>query len=89
MKKLFLVLAIALLSVSCTENSRAKNFGGTAKLEVPCGQRVTNITWKAEELWYSTVPMEEDYKPQTHTFREESSFGIMEGSYLLIEKKCQ
>lgn len=89
MKKIFLLLAVVLISFSCTENSRAKNFGGTAKLEVPCGQKVTNITWKAEELWYSTVPMQEGDEPQTHTFREESSFGIMEGSYLLIESKCE
>jgi len=83
----FIFLSIAFL-MSCTENSRAKKFGGTAKLEVPCNQRVTNITWKGEELWYSTLPMEENYVPQTHNFREESSFGLFEGNYLLIETKC-
>lgn len=76
------------MSLSCTENSRAKKYGGTATLEVPCGERVTNITWKDDQLWYSTVPMEDDYIPKTQTFREESSFGIIKGKYVLIETKC-
>ena len=88
MKKVILVLAIAMM-FSCTENSRAKRFGGEAKLDVPCGQKVINITWKESELWYSTIPMEAGYVPVTHTFREESNFKIMEGSYLLIETKCK
>lgn len=88
MKKLLFCALIALTFSSCTENSRAKTFGGTAKLEVPCGQKVTNITWKGEELWYSTVPMEPGDTAKTHNFREESSFGLIEGNYLLIESKC-
>lgn len=84
-----IVLSLFILSLfSCTENQRARNLGGTAKVKIPCNQKVTNITWKEENLWYSTTPMEEGYTPQTHNFREESSFGLMEGNYLLIETKC-
>ena len=49
MKRLFLLATVLLLLLSlssCTENSRAKNFGGDATLDVPCGQMVQNITWK-------------------------------------------
>lgn len=87
MKKVFLLLSIAFL-FSCTQNGRAKKFGGTATLDVPCDQKVINITWKSEQLWYSTVPMEFGYEPQIHTFREESSFGVMEGKYILKETRC-
>lgn len=85
-------MIIAILSLflfSCTENSRAKKYGGTANLEVPCGERVTNITWKDDQLWYSTIPMEVGYSPKTHTFREESSFGVVEGKYILTETNCK
>lgn len=87
MKKLILLFSLALM-LSCTENQRVKSFGGTGKLNVPCGQKVVNITFKGEDLWYSTLPMEPDYVPKVHNFREESSFGIMEGNYLIIESKC-
>lgn len=89
MKRIIFILTMVFLLTSCTENSRARNYGGTAKLEVPCGERVTNITWKGDELWYSTLPMEEGYVPKTHSFREESSFGVIQGKYLLIESKCE
>jgi len=89
MKKLLLILfLIPLAFTSCTKNQRAKSFGGDAELKVPCNQMVTNITWKKEELWYSTVPMTDNYAPKTHTFREESSFGMIEGTYTLIECIC-
>lgn len=94
--KLLQILGIGILSLfivysvsSCTDNQRAKNFGGSGRLEVPCGHKVINITWKKDQLWYSTIPMEEGYIPQVHTFREHSSFGMLEGKYLLIEKKCK
>lgn len=89
MKNLMIIGILSLFMFSCTENSRAKHFGGTAKLDVPCGQKVQNITWKDNELWYSTVPMEAGYKPQVHTFSEESSWGMMEGAYKLTESKCK
>lgn len=89
MKRIFILAVLVLFLTSCTQNRRAKTFGGEATLEVPCGQKVTNITWKEDELWFSTIPMESDYTPKVHTFREESSFGIMEGSYLLTETRCK
>ncbi len=90
MKRLFLLATVLLLSLSsCTENSRAKAWGGDATLDVPCGQMVGNITWKDDQLWYSTTPMPEGYVPQTHILREESSFGMMEGTYTLKESRCK
>ena len=89
MKNLLIIGILSLFMFSCTENTRAKNFGGTAKLEIPCGQKIQNITWKNSQLWYSTTPMEVGYEPQVHTFTEESSFGVWEGSYELTESKCK
>jgi|TARA_R110000851_G_scaffold47424_1_gene115091 hypothetical protein len=89
MKNLMIIGILSLFMFSCTENSRAKTFGGTAKLAVPCGQKVLNITWKDNELWYSTVPMEAGYTPRVHTFSEESSWGVMEGNYVITESNCK
>lgn len=88
MKKILMFLLVVFAAASCTENSRARNFGDTADIEVPCGQKVSNITWKKDQLWYSTVKAEKGYIFKTHNFREESSWGLLEGNYILKEKPC-
>jgi len=85
MKKLLLVLSVVLMLGSCTENDRAKSFGGTMTIEVPKGNRVTNITWKKGDLWYSYRPYVNGEIPTTQTFIEESSMGIMEGKVIFKE----
>ena len=88
MKKLTLIAAaaIALLS-SCTSNEMAKNFGGTMKMDLPQGQKLVNITWKEDEVWYLTKPMTASDTAETYTFQEKSSYGMMEGTITIIEHK--
>lgn len=88
MKRILLFITLLTLLSSCTENSRARRFGGTANITVPCNQKVINITWKQSDLWFSTTPMENGYVPQTHNFQEESRFGLLEGNYILEETRC-
>lgn len=90
-KKHFLLVAIAIVMVltlfSCTENSRAKSFGGTAHITLPANQKLLNATWKDDNLWYLTRPMRDDETPETYTFSEESSWGIWEGAYIIKETR--
>jgi uncharacterized lipoprotein YehR (DUF1307 family) len=89
MRKLLFLLAV-IISVSltsCTENSRAKNFGGTATIELPKGQKLVTATWKDENLWYLTRPMRDDEVAEEYHFQEESSFGVWEGTYIIKETK--
>jgi len=81
----FLVLVVTLFS--CTENSRVKKWGGTGTLELPKGQKLVDLTWKGDQLWYLVRPMTEQDSVETYTFREESSFGIIEGAYQVIESR--
>lgn len=88
MKKIILSLAVITVALSsCTDNVRAKNWGGSMTIEVPPGNKVTNITWKKGDLWYSYRPFQEGESPVTQYFVEESSFGIMEGSVKFVESK--
>ena len=44
------------------------------------------ITWKdGGSLWYLTRPMREDEKPETHVFKQSSSYGIFEGTVTIVE----
>jgi hypothetical protein len=90
MKKVILIglLSIAtVISTSCTKNNRVKNWGGTATMHLPENQKLVTVTWKESELWYLTKPMTNEDVAETYEFREESSFGLMEGKYIIKESK--
>ena len=90
MKKITYLLTICFslsLLTSCTENLRAKSYGGSMTIELPKGTKVTNITWKKGDLWYSYRPMRENEKPENTIFVEQSMFGLMEGEVTFVESK--
>jgi hypothetical protein len=83
---IIVVVSMYLLG-SCTENRRAKTWGGTMRVELEKGQKLVHVTWKDSGLWYLTESMEEGYVPKTKTFQENSRFGVIEGKVLFIESK--
>ena len=53
--QLILILVTCLtLSSGCTENIRAKKFGGVMTIETKPGQKVVNATFKDSDLWILT-----------------------------------
>lgn len=91
MKKLgggIIILAVLVFSiVGCTEQQRARRYGGNATINLPPDTKLVTATWKGEDLWYLVRPMRPDEKPESHTFIESSSFGIIEGRVFIIEHK--
>lgn len=89
MKKVKMIcLGLLTLTITaCTENSRVKSFGGEATLNLPKGRKLVNITWKEDNLWYLTKSMTADDIAETYKFHEESSYGMMEGTYKIVETK--
>lgn len=87
MKKILSIILGVFLVTSCTENSRVKMFGGTGSIMLPRGKKLITVTWKDTQVWYLTRPMREDDKPETYQFQEESNWGVVEGTYNIIETK--
>lgn len=86
--RIVLVIILSLLLLSgCTENERAKMYGGTAKIYLEPGEKLVNVTWKDADLWYLTKPMNSNDVPETYTFVQESNFGIMKGKVIIIERR--
>ena len=79
MKKLLIVLVSALTLASCTDNERARRFGGTEEIALKRNEVVLNVTWKENEMWICT----EDTISGVVYFREKSSWGVMEGTVIL------
>lgn len=89
----FIMTVLIILSLvwlcSCTENTRARVWGGKLTIELPKGQKLVEATWKGDgnSLWYLTEPMDTEYTPKTKVFQEDSRFGVLEGKVIFIEKK--
>ena len=87
MKKLFLVVLSGMLLTSCTENERVKSWGGEGTIKLPKGKKLVNVTWKETQIWYLTRDMDSNDVAETYEFHEESSYGVIEGTYKIIETK--
>ncbi len=85
--KSILMLLVAATLFSCTKNERVKNFGGIATVNLPENQKLVNVTWKEDDLWYLTKEMTIADSAITYTFKEKSSYGIWNGAYIIIESK--
>ena len=72
---------------SCTQNQRAKRWGGTANYDLECNKKLVEVTWKGEEMWFLTRDMREGEIAETYKFNEESSYGLLEGTVVIKECK--
>jgi len=92
MKKMYgllgFLLVMFLISSSCTENKRARMYGGEMSVNVVPDQKVVNVTWKESNMWILTRPMNESDKPEIYSFSEKSKFGIWEGTIKIIETRA-
>lgn len=85
--KLTLLSILAFAITSCTQQQRARQFGGTATENLPSGRKLVVVTWKGDHLWLLTRPMRPDEKPEVYEFTESSSFGLLNGKVVITETK--
>ncbi len=74
-----MILVTMVVMSSCTENVRARHFGGTETLALKPNEKVLNVTWKDNEMWVCT----QDTITGVVYFREKSNWGVMEGTVIL------
>lgn len=86
-KTFFLSIVAALLISSCTQNEMAKEYGGVIEVDLPTHQKLVNVTWKDADLWYLTRPMKESEQAETYYLKEQSTYGLMQGTVILKETK--
>jgi hypothetical protein len=79
MKKLIFITITTLGLASCTDNQRAKHWGGTEEIQLKPNEVVLNVTWKESEMWICT----KDTTTGLTYFREKSNWGVMEGTVIL------
>jgi hypothetical protein len=58
MKKLLTIVGLlSIVAISSCDQTMARKYGGSTKINLPKGQKLVNITWKDSQLWYLTRPM--------------------------------
>jgi len=72
------------MAIGC-ENSIVRNFGGKMIIDLPPGEKLIEVTWKNDDLWYLTRPMRQGEVVESYTFQEKSTYGNFEGSVILKE----
>jgi len=75
MKKIIFTAFIALSFMSCTENERARAFGGNIVVQLNSDEELVNCTWKESSLWILT----KNKTTGAFVFREDSPYGMQEG----------
>lgn len=85
MKKILICL-VALCAVSC-ENYTTRKLGGTMTIDVEPGYKVTNATFKEDEIWYFIEPMDNSYTPKQKKLVEKSKYGALEGAIIFNETR--
>lgn len=86
LSRTFVIVMIGFCS-GCTPNQIAREYGGTVKVKVDPGYKVTSATWKGEDLFYFIEPMEDGYVPKEKKFVESSSYGILESTVIFKESR--
>lgn len=94
-KKLVAALIVAYLVsfslIGCSEQTQAqglvKNYGGSMEIKLDPNQKLEEVTWKDDSIWYLTRPMREDEEAEVHTFQQKTTCGVLEGTITVIEKK--
>lgn len=85
MKKILICL-LAIVAVGC-ENATTRYLGGTMSIDVEPGYKVTNATFKDEEIWYFVEPMDSTYVPSQKKLVEKSMCGALEGTIIFNETR--
>lgn len=79
MRKLTMVAITLLALASCTDNQRARSFGGNETIKIEPQEKFINITWKQNNLWVIV----QDTITGTIYAKEKSSFGVMQGKVII------
>jgi len=85
--KYYIIAFFTLISLnSCTEQQRARTFGGSSTIEIEPSKKFVNITWKENSIWVLTKAATTNEKREKYEFQERSSTGLLEGKIIIIEK---
>lgn len=76
-------------------NTIAKKIGGSATVKLPPNTKLVNVSWKTDpktdksSLYYLYRPMRKDEFPETYKYQEDSTWGVLESTIIIIESRSE
>lgn len=80
-----LVVASLVFIAGCTKNTATRLTGGEMTINLDKDQKLVNITWKHNNIWYLTRKAHPGESPETYSFKEKSQHGVWEGEVIIVE----
>jgi hypothetical protein len=81
-------ILVSLCIFGCDFNPVTRNFGGTQIIELPVNQKLINVSWDHNSnIWYLSRPMHDTEISETYEFKEQSTYGQLNGTVILKESK--
>lgn len=71
----------------CSSQSVAKNWGGDMEVTLEPNQKLMEVTWKDNSLWFLTKQMGDDDVAESYSFYEKDPLGMLEGCVNIKEQK--
>jgi len=88
MKRIIATILITIICIILTGcNPVARKMGGDMTVQLKPGEKLVNITWKESSLWFLTRPMRANETAETYKFKEDSTWGVLEGTVTIVEQK--
>lgn len=81
-----LVLGFGLLR-ACSAQSITKNWGGEMDVSLEPNQKLVEVTWKDDSMWFLTKEMTDVDIAENYKFYEKDVMGILEGCVNISETK--
>lgn len=76
-------------------NAIAKKIGGVATVKLPPDTKLVNVSWKTDpksnktSLYYLYRPMRKDEFPETYKYQEDSTWGVLESTIIIVETRTE
>ena len=88
MKRIVATILITIICIILTGcNPVARKMGGDMTIQLKPGEKLVNVTWKESSLWFLTRPMRANETAETYKFKEDSTWGVLEGIVTIVEHK--
>ena len=88
MKRIIAIILVIVMVIALSGCQYAtRHLGGSMTVNLEPNTKLVNVTWKEDSIWFLTKPMTEDDVAETYYFKEDSEFGVFEGTVTIVESK--
>jgi len=87
LRKVLVIATLAAALGSCSEQERARSYGGTAAIDLPPCTKLVNMTWKESDLWVLSRPIRSGEVAEQYEFVESHVYGMKAGKITIRESR--